>query len=199
MNYKFSPKFESIKGAFDCFNSVQKYICNSSGTIEFKPTLSISCNGKYTCCEKKDVILLGGIVASGGLEVFIPKIESKPIPIPITNGAAQIKVSVGFFASLAFSGSMQSTCTLPAGVFALNGSIGVSGGGTLQAFSENIASVSGSLSSSGDCVITYTLKSGEESGNWDVKNCSISYVKANYIVTLLTYEVYEGTADLYKK
>ena len=92
---------------------------------------------------------------------------------------------------------MRSTCTLPAGVFALNGSIGVSGGGTIQAISENILSVSGGLSSSGDCIITYTLKSGEKSGNWDVKKCSISWVKANYTVTLLTFDIYEGSAKLY--
>ena len=54
-----------------------------------------------------------------------------------------------------------------------------------------------SLVFSGAMQSTCTLKSGEKSGNWDVKKCSISWVKANYTVILLTFDIYEGSANLY--
>jgi len=196
VDYTFSPNFDAIKSSFDCFNAVQRSLCNTSGTIYFSPAISISCNGKYTCCEKKDVILLGNISASGGLHVSVPAIRSGNLPIPGTWGIVYFSTTIGFAAQLSFSGTMQSTCARPQGVFALTGEISATGGGSLKAISDNIASLSGSISSSGNCAITYTLKSGEKSGTWNVKQCSISKVEAAYTVIVAGFQASKGTINL---
>lgn len=194
--FNFSPNFDAIKTSFDCFNRVQKSICNTSGKVSFSPTLSISCTGTRTCCEEKDVVLLGTITAGGGLDVSIPAIESMDIPIPGTWGIVYFSASIGFSAQLSFSGAMNTTCKLPQGVFTLNGNIGASGGGKLKAISENIASISGSVSALGNCTITYTLPAGEKTGTWSVKECDIANVTVSYSVLVIGFQVSKGNADL---